>query len=158
MVPGFGFVSEIIPVFSRKVIFGYATLVAATVSIGAVAMSTWAHHMFTVGMGGHAEFVLRGFDHALRRPDRSEDLQLARHAVRGQATVRTPLPSAAPSCPVPLRRADRDHALGRPFDWQLSGLLFCRSHTSHFVLFGGLALARSSRRSTTGSRRRPAGC
>src|SRR5437588_3027477 len=52
MVPGFGFVSEIIPVFSRKVIFGYATLVAATVSIGAVAMSTWAHHMFTVGMGG----------------------------------------------------------------------------------------------------------
>src|SRR5882724_11880085 len=45
MVPGFGFVSEIIPVFSRKVIFGYATLVVATVSIGAVAMSTWAHHM-----------------------------------------------------------------------------------------------------------------
>src|SRR5262249_26985117 len=44
MLPGFGFVSEIIPVFSRKVIFGYATLVAATVSI-------WAHHMFVVGMG-----------------------------------------------------------------------------------------------------------
>src|SRR5213079_3171048 len=52
MLPGFGFVSEIIPVFSRKVIFGYATLVAATVSIGGVAMSTWAHHMFTVGLGG----------------------------------------------------------------------------------------------------------
>src|SRR5438552_810093 len=52
MVPGFGFVSEIIPVFSRKVIFGYASLVAATVSIGAVSMSTWAHHMFTVVMGG----------------------------------------------------------------------------------------------------------
>ncbi|PYO03733.1 MAG: cytochrome ubiquinol oxidase subunit I, partial [Candidatus Rokuibacteriota bacterium] len=51
MLPGFGFVSEIIPVFSRKVIFGYATLVAATVSIGGVALSTWAHHMFVVGMG-----------------------------------------------------------------------------------------------------------
>ena len=52
MLPGFGFVSEIIPVFARKVIFGYATLVAAAVSIGAVALSTWAHHMFAVGLGG----------------------------------------------------------------------------------------------------------
>ena len=52
VLPGFGFVSEIIPVFSRKVIFGYPSLVAATVAIGAVAMSTWAHHMFAVGMGG----------------------------------------------------------------------------------------------------------
>src|SRR5262249_43733281 len=51
MLPGFGFVSEVIPVFSRKVIFGYTTLVFATVSIGAVSFSTWAHHMFTVGMG-----------------------------------------------------------------------------------------------------------
>src|SRR5439155_5354867 len=51
MLPGFGFVSEIIPVFSRKVIFGYATLVAATVSIGGVALTNWAHHMFVVGMG-----------------------------------------------------------------------------------------------------------
>src|SRR5207237_3174272 len=51
MVPGFGFVSEIIPVFSRKVIFGYATIVAATVSIGLVSLSVWAHHMFAVGMG-----------------------------------------------------------------------------------------------------------
>src|SRR5438876_8356445 len=51
MLPGFGFVSEIIPVFSRKVIFGYATLVAATVSIGGVALSAGAHHMFVVGMG-----------------------------------------------------------------------------------------------------------
>ncbi len=49
MLPGFGFVSEIIPVFSRKVIFGYTTLVFATVSIGAVSLSTWAHHMFVVG-------------------------------------------------------------------------------------------------------------
>src|SRR2546429_2366175 len=51
MLPGFGFVSEIIPVFSRKVIFGYATIVAATVSIGLVSLSVWAHHMFVVGMG-----------------------------------------------------------------------------------------------------------
>ena len=51
MLPGFGFASEIIPVFSRKVIFGYVTLVVASVGIGLVAMGTWAHHMFAVGMG-----------------------------------------------------------------------------------------------------------
>src|SRR6266705_5860531 len=51
MLPGFGFVSEIIPVFSRKVLFGYPMIVAASVSIGLVSLSVWAHHMFVVGMG-----------------------------------------------------------------------------------------------------------
>src|SRR5213594_4511807 len=46
MLPGFGFASEIIPVFSRKVLFGYVTLVAASVGIGLIAMGTWAHYMF----------------------------------------------------------------------------------------------------------------
>src|SRR5947208_156777 len=53
VLPAFGFASEIIPVFSRKAIFGYATMVAATVSIGFIAMSVWAHHMFTVGMSSN---------------------------------------------------------------------------------------------------------
>src|SRR6266436_165590 len=51
MVPGFAMVSEIIPVFSRKVIFGYPMMVAASVGIGFLAMTVWAHHMFAVGMG-----------------------------------------------------------------------------------------------------------
>ncbi len=51
MLPGFGFASEIIPVFSRKVLFGYPMLVAASAGIGLVGMGTWAHHMFVVGMG-----------------------------------------------------------------------------------------------------------
>jgi cytochrome c oxidase subunit I len=50
-IPAFAFASEIIPVFSRKVIFGYPMMVAATVGIGVVSMSVWAHHMFAVGMG-----------------------------------------------------------------------------------------------------------
>ena len=51
VLPAFAFVSEIIPVFSRKPIFGYSVMVAATVAIGFISMSVWAHHMFTVGMG-----------------------------------------------------------------------------------------------------------
>src|SRR5262245_52704945 len=50
MIPGFACVSEIIPVFSRKPIFGYPIMVAATVMIGSISVSVWAHHMFTVGM------------------------------------------------------------------------------------------------------------
>src|SRR6266568_7642720 len=60
VLPAFAFVSEIIPVFSRKAIFGYPAMVAATVAIGFIGMSVWAHHMFTVGMGSNANtfFVL----------------------------------------------------------------------------------------------------
>jgi cytochrome c oxidase subunit 1 len=60
VIPAFAFVSEIVPVFSRKAIFGYPVMVAATVCIAFIAMSVWAHHMFTVGMSANANtfFVL----------------------------------------------------------------------------------------------------
>ncbi|MFG2072443.1 aa3-type cytochrome oxidase subunit I [Nonomuraea maritima] len=48
-VPFFGIISEIIPVFSRKPIFGYIGLVAATISIAGLSMTVWAHHMFVTG-------------------------------------------------------------------------------------------------------------
>ena len=49
-LPAFAFANEIIPVFSRKAIFGYAPMVVATVGIGFISLTVWAHHMFTVGM------------------------------------------------------------------------------------------------------------
>src|SRR5262245_27738504 len=54
VIPAFAFASEIIPVFSRKPIFGYPVMVGATVSIGFVSLSVWAHHMFTIGMNSYA--------------------------------------------------------------------------------------------------------
>src|SRR5258705_268290 len=45
-LPFFGIISEIIPVFSRKPMFGYKGLIAATIGIAALSMSVWAHHMF----------------------------------------------------------------------------------------------------------------
>ncbi|ETA00740.1 heme/copper-type cytochrome/quinol oxidase, subunit 1 [Frankia sp. CcI6] len=48
-LPFFGIVTEILPVFSRKPIFGYRGLVFATVGIGALSMAVWAHHMFVTG-------------------------------------------------------------------------------------------------------------
>ena len=48
-LPFFGIVSEIIPVFSRKPVFGYKGLVFATISIAVLSMSVWAHHMYVTG-------------------------------------------------------------------------------------------------------------
>jgi cytochrome c oxidase subunit 1 len=48
-LPFFGIVSEIIPVFSRKPIFGYKGLIFATLAIAALSMSVWAHHMYVTG-------------------------------------------------------------------------------------------------------------
>ena len=48
-LPFFGIVSEVFPVFSRKPIFGYKTLVYATIAIAALSMTVWAHHMYVTG-------------------------------------------------------------------------------------------------------------
>ena len=48
-LPFFGVISEIVPVFSRKPIFGYKTLVFATIAIAALSVSVWAHHMYVTG-------------------------------------------------------------------------------------------------------------
>jgi cytochrome c oxidase subunit 1 len=60
VLPAFGIANEVIPVFSRKAIFGYPAMVGASVGIGFVSLSVWAHHMFTIGMTstGNAFFVL----------------------------------------------------------------------------------------------------
>src|ERR1700681_4053592 len=50
IIPAFAFASEIIPVFSRKPIFGYPVMVGATICIGFISFSVWAHRMFAVGM------------------------------------------------------------------------------------------------------------
>src|SRR4026208_784845 len=54
-LPAFGIVSEVIPVFARKPIFGYPVLVASGIAIAFLSVTVWAHHMFTVGMGQIAD-------------------------------------------------------------------------------------------------------
>ena len=59
ILPAFGMISEVIPVFSRKVLFGYEFMAAATAAIAFISLGVWAHHMFTVGHDPAAEPVLR---------------------------------------------------------------------------------------------------
>jgi cytochrome c oxidase subunit 1 len=59
ILPAFGIVSEIIPTFARKPLFGYQAMVYATAAIAFLSFIVWAHHMFTVGMplGGELYFM-----------------------------------------------------------------------------------------------------
>lgn len=54
ILPAFGILSEVIPTFSRKRLFGYTSMVFATAIIGFLGFMVWAHHMFTVGLGAVA--------------------------------------------------------------------------------------------------------
>ncbi len=54
-IPAFGVVSQVIPAFSRKPLFGYASMVYATASIAILSFMVWAHHMYTVGMPVQAQ-------------------------------------------------------------------------------------------------------
>src|SRR6188768_252555 len=55
ILPAFGIVSQIVPTFARKPLFGYASMVYATASIAILSFIVWAHHMFTVGMPASAQ-------------------------------------------------------------------------------------------------------
>jgi cytochrome c oxidase subunit I len=55
ILPAFGIVSEVIPTFSRKPLFGYAVMVYSGALIGLIGWGVWAHHMFAVGMGPIAD-------------------------------------------------------------------------------------------------------
>src|SRR2546422_4951024 len=50
ILPAFGIISQILPAFARKPLFGYASMVYATASIAILSFLVWGHHMFTVGM------------------------------------------------------------------------------------------------------------
>jgi cytochrome c oxidase subunit I len=51
ILPAFGIISEVLPVFSRKPLFGYTFVVFSGIAIGFMGWSVWVHHMFTVGLG-----------------------------------------------------------------------------------------------------------
>lgn len=57
ILPAFGIISEIVPVFSRKPIFGYRAIVYASVGIAAISLLVWGHHLFVAGMGNATRYI-----------------------------------------------------------------------------------------------------
>ena len=81
VLPAFGIFSEVVSTFSSKPLFGYRSMVMATMAICILAFMVWLHHFFTMGAWGGCERRLRGCDHDHRRADGGEGVQLAFHHV-----------------------------------------------------------------------------
>jgi cytochrome c oxidase subunit 1 len=88
-LPFFGVVGEVIPVFSRKPLFGYKAFVLATILIGAYSMTVWAHHMFTTGVIALPFFSATSFVIAV--PTGVKFFNWIATMWRGQLTFPTPM-------------------------------------------------------------------
>jgi len=141
ILPAFAFVSEIVPVFSRKPIFGYPVMVAATVFIGFVSMSVWAHHMFTIGMNSYANSFFTITSMAVGIPTGIKIFNWLGTMWGGRIQFRT----AMLFCLAFLFQFLIAGLTGimlaaSPFDWQLSGSYFVVAHF-HYVIVGGILFA-----------------
>jgi cytochrome c oxidase subunit 1 len=141
VMPAFAFMNEIIPVFSRKAIFGYPAMVAASVGIGFVSMSVWAHHMFTVGMGAGANvfFVLSSMVVAI--PTGIKIFNWLATIWGGKVRFATPMMfSVGFLFQFLIAGLTGVMLAAAPFDWQLHNSYFVVAHF-HYVLVGGILFA-----------------
>ena len=141
VVPAFAFVSEIVPVFSRKPIFGYPIMVAATIAIGFISFSVWAHHMFTVGMSSYGNSFFVFTTVAIAVPTGIKIFNWLGTMWGGKIQLRVPMLFCIGFLFQFLIAGLTGIMLGTaPFNWQLSGSYFVVAHF-HYVIVGGIVFA-----------------
>lgn len=91
ILPAFGIISEIIPTFSRKKLFGYASMVYATASIAIISFGVWAHHMFTVGMPVWGELFFMFMTMLVAVPTGVKVFNWVSTMFKGSLTFETPM-------------------------------------------------------------------
>ena len=137
VLPAFGFVSEILPVFSRKAIFGYSLMVAATVGIGFIALGVWAHHMFVVGMGPVLDSFFAASTFLISVPTGIKIFNWLGTMWGGRLRFATPMLFVTGFVAMFIIGGLTGIMLATvPMDWQLSDSYFVVGHF-HYVLFGG---------------------
>lgn len=138
-LPFFGIVTEILPVFSRKPVFGYIGLVAATFSIAALSMAVWAHHMFVTGAISLPFFSFMTFLIAI--PTGVKFFNWIGTMWRGSLTFQTPMLWAAGFLTTFLFGGLTGIIVAMaPLDFQVSDTYFVVAHF-HYVLFGTVVFA-----------------
>src|ERR1700739_3148513 len=141
VIPAFAFASEIIPVFSRKPIFGYPVMVAATVCIGFVSMSVWAHHMFSIGMNSYANSFFTITSMIVGIPTGIKIFNWLGTMWGGKIQFKTPmLFSIGFLFQFLIAGLTGVMMAASPFDWQLSLSYFVVAHF-HYVIVGGILCA-----------------
>ncbi|HAI59091.1 MAG TPA: cytochrome c oxidase subunit I [Xanthomonadaceae bacterium] len=91
ILPAFGIISEIIPTFARKPLFGYQAMVYATASIAFLSFIVWAHHMFSVGMPLGAELYFMYATMLIAIPTGVKVFNWVTTMWRGSMTFETPM-------------------------------------------------------------------
>ena len=141
VLPAMGMLSEIIPVFARKPIFGYRAVAFSTVGIAFFSMLVWAHHMFAVGMpiGLDIFFMLSSMTVAI--PTGVKIFNWLATLWRGNISFDTPMLWCLGFLGVfTIGGLSGIFLAAFPIDWQVTDTYFVVAHF-HYVLFGGSMFA-----------------
>jgi len=139
ILPGFGLVSEILPVFARKPIFGYKAIAASTIAIAFLAFLTWAHHMFTAPIPEAILIFVMLSSLTIAVPTGVKVFNWIATLWRGTIELRTPLLFCVGFIALFVIGGISGVFLAVfPVDWQLNETYFVVAHI-HFVLMAGSA-------------------
>jgi cytochrome c oxidase subunit 1 len=139
--PAFAILSEVIPVFSRKPLFGRPAMVGAVVAIGFISLGVWAHHMFAVGMTSWSNTFFAASSMLVGIPTGIKIFNWTATMYGGRLRMSTPLLFCCGFLLQFLLAGLTGIMLAvAPFDWQLHDSYFVVAHF-HFTLVGGLVFA-----------------
>ncbi|GHO52947.1 cytochrome c oxidase subunit I [Ktedonobacter robiniae] len=141
ILPAFGITSEILPVFSRKPIFGYTFIAWSGVAIGFLSFTVWAHHMFAVGLPPVAQAFFASSTALIALPTAVKIFNWLGTIYKGKLSLKAPMIFSLGFIGMFLIGGLNGAALAVvPFDYQITDTYFVVSHI-HYVLFGGSAMA-----------------
>src|ERR671920_75620 len=138
-LPFFGIITEIIPVFSRKPLFGYKGMVFATLAIGALSLAVWAHHMYATGAVLLPFFAF--LTYLIAVPTGIKFFNWIGSMWRGQLTFETPMLWSIGFLITFLLGGLTGVLLASPpLDWHVNDSYFVVAHF-HYVVFGTVVFA-----------------
>jgi cytochrome c oxidase subunit I len=141
VLPAFGIISEVLPVFARKPVFGYKAIAASTVAIAFFSMLVWAHHMFTVGLPFSLQAFFMIASMVIAVPTGIKIFNWLATLWRGNLHFDTPLLYALGFLSIfVIGGLTGIYLAAFPIDWQLHDSYFVVAHF-HYTLFGGVMFA-----------------
>jgi cytochrome c oxidase subunit 1/cytochrome c oxidase subunit I+III len=137
ILPAFGIISEVIPVFARKPIFGYEFVAASTVAIALLSFGVWAHHMFAVGLGQPMDIFFAASSMMIAVPTGVKVFNWSATLWGGSIRLTTSMLFAvAFLLQFTLGGLSGITFAVVPIDWQVTDTYYVVAHF-HYVLFGG---------------------